>query len=58
MTTSGPALATAVAAIGLIERDGAFVVAGFVLGLVAIAASVTFWLFVWLGVAWTLDTAA
>lgn len=58
MTTSGPALATAVLAIGLIERDGGFVLAGLVLGLLAIAASVTFWLLVWFGVAWTLEATA
>lgn len=57
MTGSGPALATAVIALGLIERDGKFVVVGLILGLVSIAVTIVFWTGVWLGLSWTLDAA-
>lgn len=57
MTTSGPALATGVIALGLIERDGLFVVVGAVLSLLAMAATAVFWTGVWLGLTWTFGAA-
>ena len=43
MTNAGPALAVAVIAAGMIEKDGLFVAAGVVFGVLAVVFMVVFW---------------
>ena len=49
MTNAGPALAVVIIAVGLIEKDGLFVAAGILFGILAVAFMVAFWSGAYLG---------